>query len=242
MKKLWKSFLQSAVVTKILCYLVSRYILLVSKTTDWKILGSEIPAQYWDQNKPFILAFWHGRLLIAPYAWRKASPIHMLISDHRDGRYISQTISYFGIKTIVGSKTKGGAAALRQMIRHIQQGSCVGITPDGPQGPRMRASMGVVALAKMAKIPILPLSWSIQRRKVLKSWDSFIIPYPFSRGIFQWGEPIFVEGEDLQSAQMLVEQRLNDLTFQCDQALGLSAILPEDPNALTAKQKKNVMS
>ena len=68
-----------------LCWLASQYIRLAWATGRWQVVGGDIPARYWDQGKPFILAFWHGRLLMMPKCWRQGTPIHMLISQHRDG-------------------------------------------------------------------------------------------------------------------------------------------------------------
>ena len=93
-------------------------------------------------GKPFILAFWHGRLLMIPMAWQNLAPMHMLISGHRDGRIIADAVRYFGIDSIAGSSNAGGGAALRAMVRHVRHGDCVGITPDGPDGPAMRAKPG----------------------------------------------------------------------------------------------------
>ena len=105
---------------------------------------------------------------------------------------VSGMMSHFGSKTVFGSSTRGGAAAFIQLARLLRQGEVVGITPDGPRGPRMRANDGVIALAKVAGVPVLPLTFSASLCFVFQSWDRFLLPFPFGRGIFIWGKPIHV--------------------------------------------------
>jgi len=91
----------------LLCWLASLYIRLVHATGRWQVVGGEIPAAYWDRRQPFILAFWHGRILMMMKCWRAGMPINMLISQHRDGLLIARTSAYFGIKTVAGSTSRG---------------------------------------------------------------------------------------------------------------------------------------
>src|SRR5262249_39696466 len=118
-----------------LCWLISLYIRFVYATSRWTIEGAEIPGRFHDARRPFILAFWHGRLLMMPMAGRRDVPIHMLISGHRDGRIIADAVRHFGIASIAGSSSRGGGAALRAMVRTLKSGACIGVTPDGPRGP-----------------------------------------------------------------------------------------------------------
>ncbi len=216
-----------------LCWLAANYIRLVFATGRWEVVGGDIPAALWDQGRPFILAFWHGRILMMPYCWRREQPINMLISQHRDGQIIAATVGHFGIRTVAGSSSKGGLAALRAMKKALKSGECVGITPDGPRGPRMRASDGIVQLARLSGVPILPCSFSVSRRKVLGSWDRFILALPFARGVFVWGRPITVpsdaSAEQMAELRGAVEDGLNAVTRTADLGLGQS---PIDPAAL----------
>ena len=125
------------------------YIRLVHATSRWTIISEAAPRAYWDEGRPFIVAFWHGRLAMMPYCWRTKMPLNMLISKHRDGALIAGTIAHFGVKSVRGSagdaakggakRAKGGVAAMRAMAKLARTGEAVGITPDGPRGPRMRA-------------------------------------------------------------------------------------------------------
>ena len=78
------------------------------------------------EGRAFILAFWHGRMMMIPMAWQRMAPMHMLISAHRDGRIIADAVSYFGIQSIAGSTRRGGSAALRNMLKQLKEGDCVG--------------------------------------------------------------------------------------------------------------------
>jgi lysophospholipid acyltransferase (LPLAT)-like uncharacterized protein len=163
--------------------------------------------------------------------------LRMLISHHRDGAIIADTIGHFGLGTVRGSasksgseKNKGGAAALRAMVKAVRAGDGVGITPDGPSGPYMRASDGVAVLAKLTGIPIIPATYSVSRRKIMKSWDRFCFAKPFGRGVIVWGEPILVDRkappEELEQKRIEIEESLNSLTREADLLVGVDPIEP----------------
>ncbi|MCC9624322.1 lysophospholipid acyltransferase family protein [Thalassospira sp. MA62] len=243
-----KRIIKSDTTRSFLCWLAALYVRIVRLTGRWETEGGETPRRYLTEGKPFIVAFWHQRLLMMPYTWRavgKDRPFKMLISAHRDGEIISRTVAHFGIDTIAGSSGKGGAAALRQIIKALKSGETVGMTPDGPRGPRMRASDGVIQAARMAKVPVFPLTYSSSRRKVFRSWDRFVLPMPFSRGVFHWGDPVFVERDldeaGLDAKRIELETAMTNLTQQTDLALGVEAIEPAAPGELP-KQKRSEMA
>ncbi|MDO8607761.1 MAG: lysophospholipid acyltransferase family protein [Phaeospirillum sp.] len=219
----------------LLCWLGSLYIRLVHVTSRWQVVNGDHANRLWDADKPFILAFWHGRILMMPKSWRGSVPIHMLISQHRDGQLIARTVAHFGIDTVEGSTTRGGSAALRAMLKFLKSGECVGITPDGPKGPRMRATMGIINVAKLAGVPILPATFSTSRRRLLGSWDRFAVALPFSRGVFVWGDPIAVTRDaseaELEQARRTVEAGLNAITAEADRRLGLTTPEPAETEA-----------
>lgn len=215
-----------------LCRVLAAYIRLVHRTGRWQIQGGDIPARFWDEGRPFIIAFWHGRLLMMPYCWRKGVPIRMLISQHADGLFISHTIRHFGLDTVAGSSSRGGSAAMRALLKSLQAGASIGFTPDGPRGPRMRASAGVVQAARLAGVPILPCTFAAQRRFVLGSWDRFIFALPFTRGVFIWDQPISVARDaaesDIEAARQRLEDRLNAITAEADRLVGSEPVLPAE--------------
>lgn len=238
MKGLGKKILRSDAVMAAACFIGALYIRLVRWSGRWHIEGEEIPESFRRAGKPFILSFWHGRILMMPYCWRRTDLTNMLISGHRDGRLISQTVKYFGIDTVVGSATKGGAQATRRLIKLLRQGGVVGITPDGPRGPRMRVSEGTIALARLSGAPIVPTTYSARRRRVIGSWDRFIVALPFSRGVFLWGDPIHVprdaDAAMLEAKRLEVERAMNALTARADELMGQPRIEPADPQAAGA--------
>ncbi|HVI53311.1 MAG TPA: lysophospholipid acyltransferase family protein [Candidatus Sulfotelmatobacter sp.] len=227
---MFKRFLKSDGLRIFLCWLGAQYIRLVHLTGRWSVEGGEEARRRWAEGKPFILAFWHGRILMMPYCWSRAVPIHMLISQHRDGQIIARTVSHFGIQTVAGSSSKGGSAALRSMLKALKAGECVGITPDGPRGPRMRASEGVVQVARMSGVPVIPCSFSSEKRKLLGSWDRFVVALPFSRGVFVWGDPIEVPAKATSEEQAAlltrVEDELNAISARADSLMGHEPVEP----------------
>lgn len=214
----------------VICWIAAQYIRLCHATSRWRVVNGEVPGQLWAANRPFIMCFWHGRLMMMPYAWDYRHIIHTLTSDHPDGRLIARTTAHFGLRTVVGSATRGGAGALRQLVRLVSDGSSVGITPDGPRGPRMRAKPGALALARLAGVPVVPVTYGVSARRLLDSWDRFVLPLPFARGVIVWGEAIDVPADAdtaaLEAARRRLEDSLNAITAEADRLCGKPAVEP----------------
>ena len=206
------------------CWAIHCYIRLVYATNRWSVEGGEQPRRLTREGRTFIVAFWHGRLLMMPLAWHRLTGFHMLISSHPDGRIIAGAMTHFGIDTIAGSTRRGGSAAFRTMLKRLKEGDCVGITPDGPRGPAMQASNGVVNVARRARVPIVPLAYATSRRRVLATWDRFHLALPFGRGVFLWGEPIEIAADlddaGLEQVRQLVETRMNDMIYEAERRVG----------------------
>jgi lysophospholipid acyltransferase (LPLAT)-like uncharacterized protein len=229
-----KSILKSDGVRDVLCWLGAQYIRLAFRTGRWDVMRGEVPRGFWREGRAFILCFWHGRLLMMPYCWDRRAPIHMLISQHRDGQIIAKTVGHFGIRTVAGSTARGGASALRSMLKSLKAGGWVGITPDGPRGPRMRASEGIVQVARMSGVPVIPCTFSVGRGRVLSTWDRFLVAWPFARGVFVWGDPIEVARDaEIEPARRRVEEALNAITAEADRMVGRA---PVEPAALAEAQ------
>src|SRR5437016_13574195 len=220
----WRRFLRSELVRRIACWVTHCDIRFVYLTNRWRVEGGECPRRLTGEGRTFIVAFWHGRLLMMPPAWHQLTSFHMLISAHRDGRIIAGAMTYFGIDTIAGSTSRGGSLALRAMLKRLKEGGRVGITPDGPRGPVMTVSVGTVNIARLARVPILPLTYATSRRRVLATWDRFHLALPFGRGVYLWGEPIEIAEEldeaGLERARHLVETRMVEMVREADHRLG----------------------
>ena len=115
------------------------------------------------QGRHIILAFWHAQQLMVPLGYR-GTGANVLISQHQDGEIIARIISRFGHRAVRGSSTRGGALALRQLIRLGRSGADLVVTPDGPKGPRQVAKLGVVQLAKATGLPIVPLAFRCSKK------------------------------------------------------------------------------
>jgi len=219
-----RHFARSDRLRRVLCYSIHLYIRFVFWTSRWSVEGAEHPRRLREAGKPFILAFWHGRLMMIPMAWQRLAPIHMLISAHRDGRIIADAVAHFGVQTVTGSTRRGGGAALRAMVKSLAAGDCVGITPDGPAGPAMVASNGIVNVARLAGVPIVPVTFATSRRRMMRSWDRMQIALPFGRCSFIWGQPIVIEGrldeDGVERARREVERRMLDMVAEAEARVG----------------------
>jgi len=225
-----KRLLGNPLVLAAASWLLAAYVRLVFRTTRWTWRGRERLDALARGEGGMIGAFWHNRLMMMPFIWPRSVPIHMMISSHGDGRLISKVIQRLGIETVEGSSSRGAVQALKGVIDRMKAGGCVAITPDGPRGPRMRAAAGVVAAARLAGAPILPVSLSVRHRKVLGSWDRFIVALPFGRGAFVVGDPIRVPREasaaELEAYRQQVEDRLTVLSDLADGLVGVAPISP----------------
>ncbi|PHQ67344.1 MAG: hypothetical protein COB93_11175, partial [Sneathiella sp.] len=132
----FKKILKSDGAKAAVSFIAAGYIWLVYRTSRWQIVNGEAPHKMMSEGKPFILAFWHGRLLMMPISVQKKSKVNVMISHHGDGEIIARTIKHWGQDSIRGSATKGASAAIKQMMKAIKRGEIAVITPDGPRGPR----------------------------------------------------------------------------------------------------------
>lgn len=226
-----KSLLRSPRVQAALARLLGGYLWVSLRTTRWTLDGMEHLAPFL-AGKPAIFGFWHEHLPLIPalvitgrrIAGSHMLPVHALISQHRDGRMIGAVVRRFGIEPVYGSSTRGGSASLRQLIRLLRDGAMIGITPDGPQGPRREAADGIANLAALANVPILPCAAQTTHRITLSSWDRMGVPLPFGRGVLVCGPPVIVPREDWRGAMPLITSAMN-------QASGRAALLTGQPVA-----------
>lgn len=208
---MFKRFLQSAAIQAFLAWAAAGYLKFVARTTRWQVEGqSQINA--FANDAPCIVAFWHETLPSMPVFWLRAQtarPAIALASRHRDGQLIALGLKNFGIGVAAGSSSRGGAAGLRALVSALQSGKHVGITPDGPRGPRRTAAPGAVQLAALSGAKILPCAaytnWAIQ----LKSWDRMRFPLPFGHGRLVCAPFITVARENWAASLPVIEAALS---------------------------------
>jgi len=218
MDSFWKR-LRNSLTIRLLPYIGFCVVKVLAWTMRFEERGEEGITQLEKEGRPFVAAFWHGRMLMMPVSpYRKNARV--MISRHRDGELISRIIGIFGLESIRGSTTKGGVQVLKEGIKAIEDGYKVVITPDGPKGPRFRFQIGSIELASATGAPIIPIAFSCTRKKVFSSWDSFILPYPFSKGVFFYGAPFWVSREltkeEKESKRKELEQRMRQMTRTVD--------------------------
>jgi lysophospholipid acyltransferase (LPLAT)-like uncharacterized protein len=185
--------------------LIKMVIVFLSNTIRWEYVGE----RYRPGQAPYILSFWHARILMLPYAYKGWNG-SLLISEHRDGAYIADAMQLMGVESSRGSSTRGGARALLEMIRIARKGRSLGITPDGPKGPREMVQPGTVQLAKKSGLPLRAICYATKRHWRANSWDHFYIPKPFTRGVFVFGELVHIAPDaDDQEALSRVQQAMD---------------------------------
>ncbi|MCF6308948.1 MAG: lysophospholipid acyltransferase family protein [Sulfurimonas sp.] len=162
-------------------------------------------------EKPLIFACWHGELLMLPYLYRRYRKIphaKVLISNHFDGLLISKTIESFGLETIAGSTNRNAAKVLIQGIRALKDGYDIGITPDGPKGPRHEVADGIIIMAQKTGTKIVLIRMLATKYWQFSSWDKFTVPKPFGTLKYYATLPIDVSGLELQDARALIKEGL----------------------------------
>lgn len=144
-----------------------------------------------------IISLWHNRTFTPCYIYRycvdSKVPMSMLTSASKDGALLSTVAEDYGMRTVRGSSNRRGVAGFRDMLRELAEGCCMCITPDGPKGPRYKSHAGVIRLASVSGLPILPLCFDFSSCwRINKAWDAFVIPKPFSRVTILVQEPLYV--------------------------------------------------
>ena len=223
---------------RLIASLIAAYIRLVDRTGRWQVTCPPATAALIRDGRPFIGAFWHGRLLMIYPAWRRVlaelgasqrrQPF-VISSAHGDGQLIQLAVNRFGLKTLWGSSRRGGAKVLREAQRTLAEGDIVVMTPDGPRGPRMRAQPGVAYLAVSTGLPVVPITFAARRHRLIGSWDRFMLIWPFARGVVAFGEPIPPSpGDDTEAQRRRIEERMIAFAQATDRSQGIDPVEPDD--------------
>jgi len=204
-------------------YLISCGLRLLSKTVRIRFANAEELFARWERGEQVIVAFWHDRVVMMPIAYR-GRKLCIMNSQHRDGEIATRALARWGIRSVRGSATRGGAVGFMQLVNAFRDGYDLAVVPDGPRGPRHVAKLGVIHLARATGAPIFPVSYAATRKRQLRSWDRLLIPLPFSRVVFVAGEPLAVprhtDDDELEAKRLALEARLNDVTARAEGEVG----------------------
>jgi len=162
-------------------------------------VGDEPLRALWANRQPVILAFWHDQLFLMVRGYHGLGA-KVLISASTDGEYIARTMAAMGVGAVRGSSTRGGRAAFREMLALAKDPCDLVVTPDGPKGPRHKVKEGVVQLARLTGRPLVPMAFACSRGHRFASWDRFLLPYPFGRGVYAFGEPLYYDQSESPEA------------------------------------------
>jgi len=202
---------------KILPPIIWLLIYFIGKTTKFTVIGEE---NYKKIKGPVIFTFWHNRIFLSVYYYRyilRKKNICVLTSPSRDGEILSRLVTKLGFSRVRGSSQHYGKSALTVMLEFFEKGSDGAIVPDGPQGPKYKVKEGVIRIARKAGLPLIPAAYNVSKKKILSTWDSFILPLPFSRAVLIYGEPLYISSnESDEEYRKLLEKRLKEITEQAD--------------------------
>ncbi|MGH7164925.1 MAG: lysophospholipid acyltransferase family protein [Nitrospiraceae bacterium] len=166
---------------------------LLGKAVRIRTEGAEIVDDLYRRGHRIIIAFWHAQQLMMPLVYR-GREAHILISQHRDGELIHRIVARFGFRSVRGSTTRGGAAALRQLIKLGRSGVDLVVTPDGPKGPRHVVQIGVIQVARATGLPILPVTFGCSKKKSSRAGTASLSRIPVvaacSSGEHRSGSPL----------------------------------------------------
>jgi lysophospholipid acyltransferase (LPLAT)-like uncharacterized protein len=168
----------------------------------------------------FIYSFWHENLLV-PALYFARRNVHVLISEHADGRLIAEACKHLNMQVVTGSSghDKKGARAVRKLIQ-VSDKTHIVITPDGPRGPRHKVHLGMIYLASQSGLPIVPSGFGYHAAWRLNSWDRFVLPCPGSAAVCVTGPHIQVPAnigrKDLETYRSLVEEGMERATAEAE--------------------------
>lgn len=192
---------------------------ILAATSKISVVGGEQYYRLRDEKKPMVILIWHGRILLAPFFFRNKN-IMPLISPSQDGEIIVRILAKWKYKILRGSSSHSVFDAWKKMKKELLNGGEVIIVPDGPKGPNRKMKPGGIKLACETGAFLVPFSFSSSRKRMLKSWDSFLVFPPFSRVVVLFGEPIKCKKKvsqlELDEMCREVEKSLIDLDNKAD--------------------------
>lgn len=210
--------------------LLARYLRLVQRTNRFVTEPADIYGVL-EPMQPFIGAMWHGQHFMAPYLRRPQDRAASLVSKSRDGELNAVALHHLGIRAIRGSgargrdqRLKGGAQALRDMLKALEGGENMFLTADVPKIAR-RCGEGIVTLGRMSGRPIVPVAVATSRRLLFSSWDRASLGLPFGRGAIVAGTPVTIARDagpaEVEAGRVAIERELDRVNARACALVGL---------------------
>jgi lysophospholipid acyltransferase (LPLAT)-like uncharacterized protein len=173
--------------------------------------------------EPVIFCIWHNRLALCLVLYRRyvrrfqpGRRLAAMVSASRDGAFLSRILEWSGVEPVRGSTSRRGPQALRELVTWGERGCDLAITPDGPRGPRYTVQEGVVSVAQLTGMPIVPVAYHLSWKKPLRSWDRFQVPLPFAVCSIRVGEALRVPRDasdaERETLRRQLEERLRAIT------------------------------
>jgi len=242
LKHLLKAIGRSNFVLSVIAYVGYVYSLLVGKTGQFDESCMDEFKKVIEENHGVIMVSWHGRALMLPYLGRNMPrPVKALVSPHADGAIIGKILKRYDIYPIDGSSDRRAVGAAMEIIEELKGGATVTLISDGPRGPRMRLNKSVIYFASKTGKPIVGMTYSSEKAKVINSWDAMLLPKLFKKGVVKCTKPMFVapdvDENEVERLRKQMEDELNQLTFEADEACGLPKILPL--NTIKPRRKRH---
>ena len=187
---------------------------IIGHTARFKVIGYERVTELVKSGRGFILAVWHGRTLM-PVHYCRGMGIWAITSLSRDGELQTNIVSRFGYRTIRGSTGRGAIKAALGACKRLEEGGILAITPDGPKGPQHEVQPGIIFMAQRAGCPIIPIGVGARPRRLMKAWDEYLLPLPFSKCALVFGEPLTIgKDEPLEPYQESLKEALGEVQTQ----------------------------
>jgi lysophospholipid acyltransferase (LPLAT)-like uncharacterized protein len=125
-----------------------------------------------------------------------------------------------GYRTIRGSTARNGAQAAIESIRALKSNGTMALTPDGPRGPSHVVQGGVMLIARKSGGLLIPVGIAAKPRFHIRSWDRYMVPLPFARGLMIFGDPISLprdaDEETVEARRLELENEINRLEVEAE--------------------------
>jgi lysophospholipid acyltransferase (LPLAT)-like uncharacterized protein len=210
---------------RLVSFLVYHLVRLTVSTLRLRVAGEERVIDLQRRGSGVIIVSWHGRTLV-PLARFRNLGYWAIISTSRDGEYQDRIFRRFGWNTVRGSTSARGAVqSALKMTKHLKAGATLAFTPDGPRGPSRKVQPGSIFLAQKSGCPIIPAGVSAAPRKLMPTWDCYLVPFPLARAAIVYGEPLYIPAEarseeEQQRWAEKIEEAINALEAEAERMVG----------------------